>query len=340
MEIKKQYSRIARESRAAAKRDTCYICGKPVSSFCNSHSIPQFILRAIAEDSELLQSSALAGVPLVDEVKGISNSGIFHLICNECDSIYFSEYESPELLSQPPTTRMLAQIALKNYLLQISKRLYETALYENLQRQFQRIENKEDLDLIHNLDLRDYEFSYRRTKKIIDANLRSGFRVIHWERLPYVVPITSQTPIVLYKDLNGNIIFDIYDMSPNESMHELHLCVFPLTGCSVIMLFYHRDDRKYIGFERQFLRLSAIKKLEYINYLIFRYTESYFVSKGLHRCLGENESLRKLCRDTGEVPNFGFLTMADILEGLVNPYESVKPDEIPNLLSEDYKLSR
>lgn len=335
LELRKDMSRLTRESRAEAKRETCYICNKPVSSFCNSHSIPQYILRAIAEDSELLQSSALAGIPLADEIKGVNNTGIFHLICNDCDSRFFSEYESPKCIRMAPTTKLLAQIALKNYLMQISKRLYEKALYKNLQSLRQQIKNKEALDAIHDADLRDYEFAYRRTMKILDNDLKSGFRVVHWELLPYVVPIAVQTPIVLYKNIDGSVVFDIYDMSEKLIMHELHLCVFPLAESSVIILFFHRDDREYISFERQFLRLSHEKKLEYINYLIFRYTESFCVSKNLRKLLIENEKIRELCRDTG-APNLGMLTTFDLLI----PYEPVKPNEIPNLLNEEFRLPR
>ena len=41
---KKKMSKINKEARQAAKRDTCYFCGKPCTSFCNSHSIPRFCL--------------------------------------------------------------------------------------------------------------------------------------------------------------------------------------------------------------------------------------------------------------------------------------------------------
>lgn len=339
-DIRKIYSRIARKSRQEAKLNNCYICRKHVSSFCNSHSVPQFILRTIAEDSELLQSSAIAGIPVADDVKGINNSGVFHLICSECDASYFSEYESPELLDGHPSNTMLAQIALKNYLLQISKRLFEQALYANLQKEYHRFENLEDLQLIHKPDLRDYEFSFRRAKKIIEKGLKSGFRLVYWVRLPYVVPITSQSAIALYKDLNGNIVFNIYDLSPEISTKELHLCVFPLVNSSIVMLFYHRDDRIYCGFERQFMRLNDKEKLEYVNYLIFRYTESYFVAKSLHSFLVSNKNLRELCRDTGEAPNLGFLTRDNMIKYTARPYQSVKPNQIPNLLAEEFKLMR
>ena len=41
---KKQMSRILKEARQL-QEDTCYFCGKSVTSFCNSHSVPRFVLK-------------------------------------------------------------------------------------------------------------------------------------------------------------------------------------------------------------------------------------------------------------------------------------------------------
>jgi len=81
---------------------------------------------------------------------------------------------------------------------------------------------------------------------------------------------------------------------------------------------------------------SFCKKLEYINYLIFRYTESFCVFKGIRNLLMDNENIRKLCRDTGDVSNLGMLTITDFFQ----LYEPVKQNEIPNILSAEYELTR
>ena len=91
--------------------------------------------------------------------------------------------------------------------------------------------------------------------------------------LDWTTPLAIHTPIVLYRDLNGSIINDINDFSENMCMQSIYLCVFPLEGKTVILLFHHKDDRKYKSFDRQFSRLSFDEKLMYINYYIFKYTE-------------------------------------------------------------------
>lgn len=61
----------------------------------------------------------------MDDEKGIREAGTFQLICRECDSVIFQEYENEDNYKKEPNGMMLAQIAMKNYLKAISKRLNE-----------------------------------------------------------------------------------------------------------------------------------------------------------------------------------------------------------------------
>jgi hypothetical protein len=94
VEIRKKTSKLLSKARNAAKPDKCILCGKPQTSFCNSHSVPQLALRNITSDGKLLHASALIGIEVVDNEKGVNNSGTFHFICNECDGTFFQDYES------------------------------------------------------------------------------------------------------------------------------------------------------------------------------------------------------------------------------------------------------
>lgn len=44
----KSFGRALSEARSKAKKEKCFVCQKEVSSFCNSHSIPQFCLSIVA----------------------------------------------------------------------------------------------------------------------------------------------------------------------------------------------------------------------------------------------------------------------------------------------------
>ena len=60
IEINKKVSSLIAEATKNAKLECCILCSKPCSSFCNSHSIPQFALKRIAEDGKVM-------LPLQDE---------------------------------------------------------------------------------------------------------------------------------------------------------------------------------------------------------------------------------------------------------------------------------
>ncbi|MBS6953978.1 MAG: hypothetical protein KH230_12185 [Enterocloster asparagiformis] len=206
-------NKLLSSARSSAKPGECILCGKPQTSFCNSHSVPQLSLKNIAENGKILHASALMGMEVVDIEKGVNNSGTFHFICNECDGTFFQDYENEQNLKSPPTDKMLAEIAVKNLLLQLCKRGQEKEIYRELQEEFHTYTNLEDLEGIKALDVRDYTKELQFHKNIADKNIKGGYQVLYWSVLPYKVPIAMQSAISLAKDLEGNEINNIFDMS-------------------------------------------------------------------------------------------------------------------------------
>ena len=93
IEIKKESSQLFRDAYYKSKPEKCILCNEPKESYCNSHSVPQFSLKTIAENGKLLQSAALLNAASLEDKKGVKNSGVFHIICNSCDKLYFRDYE-------------------------------------------------------------------------------------------------------------------------------------------------------------------------------------------------------------------------------------------------------
>lgn len=93
---KKEINKVLSEARKVSKSEKCMYCSKETTSFCNSHSIPAFCLRNIAINGELLYSNKLVNFPLMDFEKAINKAGTFQIICRECDSKIFQEYEEPK----------------------------------------------------------------------------------------------------------------------------------------------------------------------------------------------------------------------------------------------------
>lgn len=97
IEARKEYSKLSNLSRAQAKRGECIWCGKKITRFCNSHSIPQMVLENIDTDGKVDYFNTIVKIPLINEDKGIGEAGTFKLICKECDNRIFQDYEKLDI---------------------------------------------------------------------------------------------------------------------------------------------------------------------------------------------------------------------------------------------------
>jgi hypothetical protein len=156
IQIRKRMAKIVNESRSDAKLEYCYCCGKSAGSFCNSHSVPAFSLRNIAVNGMLYHSNSFVELSYMDLEKGINSSGTFKLICRDCDSTLFSAYENPENYGKILAPRLIAQIAMKNYLKNISKRHIEVCLYNKLLNIGLTESAHDAKQVVHELDLKEY----------------------------------------------------------------------------------------------------------------------------------------------------------------------------------------
>ena len=122
IETQKKVKKILKDSRNQAKKKTCYYCGKPCDGFCNSHTVPAFCLKNIADKGKVYYANTIIDLPILKADKGVNEAGTFHLICRECDGKIFQDYEEPLNYEDMPTIKMLAQVDMKNNLKFISKR--------------------------------------------------------------------------------------------------------------------------------------------------------------------------------------------------------------------------
>lgn len=332
IDAKKKVRSFLKSVQNDSKPNKCILCGQPKTSFCNSHSVPKMCLKNIAVDGKVLQANGLIGTDIIDVEKGVNNSGTFHFICNECDSKVFQDYENPDGWTDvAPTDRVLAQIALKDVLLMLSKRNIEMLLWQRVA-EMSNIGGMNYMRTVQKLDIRDFTDEMELYKSI-STDTKEHFKVIFYDKLPFVAPIATQTTFVLDEDLEGNKINDIYDISENVRIQSLHISVLPLENSTVVIMFYHRRDKNYRRFHHQFNCLSNDKKLEYINYWIFKYTENYFLSPAIKNILEEDKKLQLLSQENNGVGNLGYvLGFEDFF------YEGVKPDEVTNLLTSKFEF--
>ena len=224
---------------------------------------------------------------------------------------------------------MLAEIAVKNLLLQLSKRYQEEVFYK----EHDNYKNPEYMLNIIRLDIRDLYEEVEFHKNIADNNILGGYQVLHWCILPYRVPLAMQSAIALKEDYNRGTINYINNMSEKVRMQFMHLIVLPLKNNSVVLAFYHKRDRNYRSLRHQINCMKENQILRFLNYLIFEHTENYYISPSIQSEIEKNEKLRLLAQENNGIPNLGTVSRKNNF-GL--GYDPVRIDDIPNFLSKEF----
>lgn len=332
----KATSQINTKARANAKSDHCYVCKKECSSFCNSHSVPKFALKRIANNGKVY--SPLHGeLPLLGDYYGVSNAGTFHLICRDCDSTLFQDYENPSAYLSYPTNKMLAQIAMKNYLHLISKRREEIALYEELSKKYPYSKDFcAEKNRINYLDLDEYERSCKRALRSATRSFDDTFYLFYYRQLDYVVPLAGQASIAVISDFDDKIINDVFNTEAEYHVKELHLAVLPLEETSVIMMFIDSENKRYRNFYRQFKKLTPDDQLATVNYILFSYSENVFIAESVRNIIKNNLFFLDVCQKTidAESP----MIFGDPISTAVEEFSLKLRHNIPNLLDRDYAI--
>jgi len=344
IDFRKMLSNLKREAREKSKVAQCLYCNGGYTSFCNSHSIPEFVLRSIASSGMVFTTNALMKIPSLEKESGIKNTGVFRLICNQCDSDLFADYEDPFNYEKEPTGQMLAQIALKNTMKKLSKAQLvlemQKAIWQqhNISNHITRYANESTLHEIAEVDVREYKKDFDIVKRAVKKRSDSEYRLFYFEKLDYVVPVAFQDSIRPYCDFESNVINNIIKI--NTRVSELHICIFPLKRSSVVFVFGENDKRtkKYRKFIKQFMKLNPDDKLATICYLSFRYSEDIYIHKNIDQSVIEDESLSRIagmedtCKFLPSTPRSKI--NAKMLEG----HALSQRKEIPNLLLPKYAI--
>lgn len=328
-ELKKQFSDLS-------KLNYCLLCNKPIDGTCKSHVIPQFVLKNIAKDGIVMP--AFAGkelLPLFIKDSGVKNAGIIKRICPVCDNKDFKKYENPKILMQKPSDEILNLIALKTTLRMLDKKLLEKPSNDYVKQKGRFT----PLEKFHDYDKNEWWEDLNRLKKVLNGKKFVKYKLVFWSKLEYVVPIACQTAVSLYGDLEGHIVNDIFSLDKHKKTQNLHIAIFPLAECSIVMMFHYLSDLKYRAFDIQFEKLSLDEKLSLITYIVISYTEDYFISPFLANKLTKNSIEAQQIHEISNNLHINFC--------LKEEYEEFKKDELqelknrkpmPNLLGIQYAL--
>lgn len=338
----KYVSEFKREAHSEAKPEVCYICGEPMTSPCNSHTVPQYCLREIAVNGKLLTTAAVMGGNVIASEVGVNKAATFKCVCARCDTEFFKLYETPETLRSYPTSQVLGQIAAKNLLREISKARFELGLNSALGDL-----SCFDFDAmvkVRAVDLREDEKALKKAIRVgRNGNSASAFSIIYYKQLPYVVPFAFQQMVCLVSDFEGGVVNNAFITNIDYKMEPMHICVLPSKGFTTVLAFRSKEAKRYRRFERQFRGVSEEEKLATIVKLVFAYSEDVLLSKQLSRAVLENSSLAELARRGrayfGFADNFEDYERTAHEASLVDFAISSLPTP-PNLLLEKYSLDK
>jgi len=242
-EFAKQFHDCMSNSEKDAKPSTCLLCGKPTTSFCNSHSIPKCCLKNISDDGHVYTINQILNFGPIDREKGLARTGTFRLICKECDNQFFKNYENPTAYLDEPNQQMLGQIATKDLLLEINKASILIALDEKTE--------QNDTKAVRELDFSE---NMKALGKAVHAGRGKGspYKLIMFQQLNYVVPFAFQGVANLVSDFDGHMINNLFLYNQSYRLEPLHIAVFPLKHFSVVLLFRNAAAKRYKNLKRRF----------------------------------------------------------------------------------------
>lgn len=340
IDARKMIGQLVKQAKAQAKHETCLICGQKLP-VCNSHTVPQFCLKNIADNGKVNLFNALLGTELLSSDSGVKNSGTFHIICRQCDGTIFQDYENPQAYSETPSSKILNQIALKNVLRDIYK--HETEL-EMIKSGKRILIEKEPFFAI----IADAYFSSQmkaRSQDIKDcydifdaikANLNiasPGVHLVSFDKLNYVVPIAFQGMIALITGVSGELINNQYNYNSDYSVEYFHLAIFPLENSSVIITFSDDKNSRILTFEKELKNMSAAKRLEIINRIVFWYAEDYFFSPRLPK-----EAASELEQAARQMQDLFSTNPEKSTKNAIKDFDLRRDTCLPNLLSREYAI--
>lgn len=320
LKIKMSYKKMKRDS----KPEKCLLCGETHTSFCESHTIPQFILKNIANNGyvyRILPSDEIIPESGVKNRIGIGETNVFYDICNSCDGSYFQDYENEDKLSsfsslqEREKQRIMTLIALKNALRDIYQDLGNIDYVNYLEKEVNKINKKQQLimkphveveeqDYKDHVELRDLFFDALKTNKDL-------FHVCYYKKIHHTVPLAIQATLVPHTDFNGQTINDVYDMG--AYFKYLFICIFPLKESSIILVYCFERDwaATFKDYFKQFSTFKDPIKSKMLLGLSLAHTDQIYLNEFAFDRLKQNSSAKVLARfnTTTDEETFGNLTL-------------------------------
>ena len=336
LEARKFLNGMIKDSKYSAKHKKCLICGVE-GDICDSHTVPRFCLKNIAWDGKINSFNSLLDTQLFDSDSGVKNAGIFRVICRKCDSKLFQDYENNDAYIDKPNNKMLHQIALKTVLRDIYKHESELFLFDSMSDLSHKMYGTDILPF--DVTKRAREVDVKECYEILNIikncieNDTSCIELVTCDYLDYVVPIAYQGMSAIVTGVNGEMINDMFDYSPDYEVEYFHICILPLKYKTVVLTFILNHYKRCRKFITQFKKISIGERLNLINKIVFLYAEDYFLSKKL-----PHDVSNRLDNIAQTIPDIFTVNPKSTMNEAVIDYDLRTDFGIPNLLCYDYSI--
>ena len=297
------YSKLLTQLKSESRPiiDKCVICGKEYSSYCDSHSVPRFVLKQISKNGKIMIGHNFTKNPTFNDF-GIKNTLLFKCICEDCDNTYFKEYEDPNIFNKDLSNLAINEIAIKIYLRHYYKRLGEESIFMNL---FDKVQSEglEDSDIGHFVENKllttklDLDDAKRRINRLIKHKEERHFYIIDEFVLDYPTELAFQGFVALSRGFSKQIN-DLHNYDPSYKIELLYICVFPFKDGTKVLLFCEDGFKRLRDFYKEYRKLDLQSKLYLINYILLLYDEEWCVSGDFDKTKLNKETLSLINQTT------------------------------------------
>lgn len=269
------------------KVDNCVLCGKKMSSACNSHVVPQFILKEIAENGHVSYGHALHTINIngLDRTKGVKNAYTFKLICKDCDRKTFQDYENPsnlenfDSLDLNTRKKILCEMAIKTHLSHINMK-YRSMVAKDLPTggKLGALEQEGKIIFAERIDMEEHERYIQMLRKFIKNN-KNPFVVLYDKVLDYKTKLATQTVINYNYDLTGKQVFDPNLVIYQNQCRYFYLMILPQKDKTRILFYI---EKKYLPnvqtIADQFQSLSDEDKLHFLFISLLIHDQQFYMA--------------------------------------------------------------
>ena len=320
--FKKEWADFCHQVEQDLQPDYCLLCGKKMTSPCNSHVVPQFILKRIADKGMVCYGQSLFQNAwkndFIKTTTGINNAFTFRLICNDCDKKQFCHYETPAAILNYDSFSLEEQ---KLILLEMAIKTHLSHIYTKAKTYTEKaMQCPELMDSIHacvgstayELDIQEHK-KYIQTLNRFKKTTSFPFVVLYDRLLDYETDIAAQTIISYTHNLKGEQLYDPYDFSQDELMQYLYLMILPYQGKTRVLFYVEKKYQSHVqSIIEGFNTLTEADKLHFLFVSLIIYDEHFYICPSLQEKMKKDRKIIKLYTRTDHSGNGGVSGMDEI----------------------------